>query len=81
MQNERTENIFYLDLKHVHKYGCAKFQKFLHNKRATESAAEEKKQKTEKSRQPLKDGIPQLNGPSYRVNWPASPVHADITSG
>ncbi len=26
MENERTENIFYLDLKHVHKYGSAKFQ-------------------------------------------------------
>ncbi len=24
MENERTENIFYLDLKHVHKYGSAK---------------------------------------------------------
>ncbi len=26
MENERTENIFYLNLKHVHKYGSAKFQ-------------------------------------------------------
>ncbi len=26
VENERTENIFYLDLKHVHKYDCAKFQ-------------------------------------------------------
>ena len=26
MQNERTANIFYLNLKHVHKYGCTKFQ-------------------------------------------------------
>ncbi len=26
MENERTENIFDLDLKHVHKYGSAKFQ-------------------------------------------------------
>ncbi len=26
MENERTEKIFYLDLKHVHKYGSAKFQ-------------------------------------------------------
>ncbi len=25
MENERTENIFYLNLKHVHKYGSAKF--------------------------------------------------------
>ncbi len=26
MENERTENIFYLNMKHVHKYGSAKFQ-------------------------------------------------------
>ncbi len=26
MENERTENIFYLNLRHVHKYGSAKFQ-------------------------------------------------------
>ncbi len=48
MENERTENIFYLDLKHVHKYGCAKFQPnslFSSQQTATESAAEEKKQK------------------------------------
>ncbi len=26
MKNDGTKTIFYLDLKHVHKYGCAKFQ-------------------------------------------------------
>ncbi len=26
MKNDRTKTIFYLDLKHVHKYGSAKFQ-------------------------------------------------------
>ncbi len=65
MENERTENILYLDLKHVHKYGCAKFQPnllFSSQQTATESAAEKKKKK---SRQPLKgnpsaDGMPQL---------------------
>ena len=48
MENERTENIFYLDLKHVHKYGCAKFQPnplFSSQQTGTESAAEEKKKK------------------------------------
>ncbi len=43
MENERTENIFYLDLKHVHKYGCEKFQPnplFSSQQTATESAAE-----------------------------------------
>ncbi len=70
MENERTENIFYLDLKHVHKYGCAKFQPnplFSSQQTATESAAEKqnKKKKNKKSRQPLKgipsaDGMPQL---------------------
>ncbi len=37
--------IFYLDLKHVHKYGFAKFQPnllFSSQQMATESAAEEK---------------------------------------
>ncbi len=53
MENKRTENIFYLDLKHVHKYGSAKFQPnplFSSQQTATESAAEEKKIKI-KSRQ------------------------------
>ncbi len=48
MENERTENIFYLDLKHVRKYGCAKFQQkplFSSQQTATESVAEEKKNK------------------------------------
>ncbi len=48
MENERTENIFYLDLKHLHKYGCAKFQPnplFSSQQTATESAAEKKKKK------------------------------------
>ncbi len=57
MKNARTKNIFYLDLKHVHKYGCAKFQPnptFSSQQMPTESVAEEKKKK---SRQPLK-GIP-----------------------
>ncbi len=63
MENERTENIFYLDLKHVRKYGCAKFQPnplFSSHQMATKSAAEEKKNK-KKSRQPLK-GIPSEDG-------------------
>ncbi len=66
MENERTEKILYLELKHVRKYGCAKFKPnplFSSQQTATESAAEEKKRK--KSRQPLKgipseDGMPQL---------------------
>ncbi len=49
MKNARTKNIFYLDLKHVHKYGCAKYQPnptFSSQQMPTESAesvAEEKK--------------------------------------
>ncbi len=69
MKNARIKTTFYLDLKHVHKYGSAKFQPnpiFSSQQMATESAesvAEEKKKK--KSRQPLKgipseDGMPQL---------------------
>ncbi len=48
MENERIENIFYLDLKHVRKYGYAKFQPnplFSSQQTATKSAAEEKKKK------------------------------------
>ncbi len=51
MKNARTKTIFYLDLKHVHKYGSAKFQPnpiFSSQQIATESAesvAEEKKKK------------------------------------
>ncbi len=53
MENERTENIFYLDLKHVRKYGCAKFQPdllFSSQQTATESAAEEKKKQNKKKK-------------------------------
>ncbi len=71
MENERNENIFYLTLKHVHKYGCAKFQSnplFSSQQMATESAAEEKKKK--KSRQThrgsRRDGMPQLKFVSNR---------------
>ncbi len=67
MENERTENIFYLDLKDVHKYGCAKFQPnplFSSQQTATESAVEEKKKRTKKNRQThrgsRRDGMPQL---------------------
>ncbi len=61
MENERTENIFYLDLKHVHKYGVQNFSPircFLHNKRPPKVRREKKKKK---SRQPLK-GIPSADG-------------------
>ena len=53
MENEHTKNIFYLDLKHVHKYGCAKFQPnplFSSQQTATESAAEEQKKRTKKKK-------------------------------
>ncbi len=55
MENKRTENIFYLNLKHVHKDGCAKFQPnplFSSQQTATESAVEEKKKKKKKSANP-----------------------------
>ena len=71
MKNDGTKTIFYLDLKHVHKYGCAKFQPnplFSSPQMATEGAAEKKnptrwkkKNKKKKSLQPLK-GIPSADG-------------------
>ncbi len=66
MENERTENIFYLDLKHVHKYGCAKFQPnplFSSQQTATESAAKVRRKKKKKVGKPIGDpvgdGMPQ----------------------
>ncbi len=49
MENGRTENIFYLDLKHVHKYGSAKFQPnalFSSQQTGTEHGGGRKKNKT-----------------------------------
>ena len=48
MKNDRTKTIFYLNLKHVHKYGSVKFQPnplFSSQQMATESVAEEQKNK------------------------------------
>ncbi len=53
MENERTEIIFYLNLKHVHKYVSAKFQPnplFSSQQTATESATEEQKKKNKKKK-------------------------------
>ncbi len=60
MENKRTENICCLDLKHIHKYGCAKFQPnplFSSQQTATESAAEEKKQTKKKVGKPIGDPV------------------------
>ncbi len=51
MENERTKNIFYLDLKHVHKYGSAKFQPnplFSSQQMSTEHGGRRKKKKKKK---------------------------------
>ncbi len=48
MKNDHTKTIFYLDLKHVHKYGCAKFQPnplFSSQQMGTEHAGGKKKKK------------------------------------
>ncbi len=61
MDNGRTENIFYLDLKHVHEYGCAKFHPnplFSSQQMGTESVAEEKKKnKKKKVGKPIGDPV------------------------
>ncbi len=65
MENERTENIFYLDLKHVHKYGSEKFQPnplFSSQQMGTEHAGgrkkkEKKKEKTNKNKQTNKQKV------------------------
>ncbi len=56
MQNDRIKTIFYLHLKHGHKYGCAKFQPnpiFSSPQMTTESpesVAEAKKNKNKSAR-------------------------------
>ncbi len=83
MENERTENIFYLDLKPVHKYGCAKFQPntlFSSQQTATKSAAEEKKKeqkkkwkKKKKFGKPIGDPVMGQDAPNMKVtheHWP-----------
>ncbi len=60
MENERTDNIFYLDLKHVHKYGCAKFQPNplpSSQQTSTESVAEEKSAAEEKKKRTKKKKV------------------------
>ncbi len=45
MKNDHTKTIFYLNLKHVHKYGSAKFQpnpSFCSQQMTTKSVAENK---------------------------------------
>ncbi len=54
MENERTENIFYPDLKHVHKYGSAKFQPnllFSSQQMGTEHGGRRKKKKKKSANQ------------------------------
>ncbi len=61
MENERTENIFYLDLKHVHKYGLAKFQPnplFSSQQMGTEhGGGRKKKKKKKKYGKPIGDPV------------------------
>ncbi len=53
MKNDRTKIIFYLTLKHVYKYGSAKYVAnplFSSPQMATESVAEEKKRRKKKKK-------------------------------
>ncbi len=53
MKNDLSQIIFYLDLKHVHKYGSAKFQPntlFSSQKMGTEHAGGRKKNKKRKKK-------------------------------
>ncbi len=73
MKNVRTKTIFYLDLKHVHKYGSAKFDRnpiFSSQQMATESAesvAEQKKSNKKKKKKvgkPIGDPVGGRDAPS-----------------
>ncbi len=55
MENERNENIFYLNLKHVQNF--IPIRCFLHNKWAQNMAAEEKKKKKKKVGKPIGDPV------------------------
>ncbi len=65
MKNDLSQTIFHLDLKHIHKYGSAKFQPnplFSSQQMATEhaeSVAEEKKS-WQTHRGSRRDGMPQI---------------------
>ncbi len=53
MKNDRAKTIFYLDLKHVHQYGSAKFQPnplFSSQQMGTEHAGGRKKNKTKQNK-------------------------------
>ena len=91
MKNDRTKTIFYLDLKHVHRYGCAKFQPnplFSSHKwppkvwrKKKNPTRWKKKTKTKKSRQPLK-GIPSADGmPQSPEPTPESPCEEQGRGG
>ncbi len=59
-ENEHTENIFYLNLKHVHKYGSAKFQPnplFSSQQMSTEYGGGRKKKKKKKVGKPIGDPV------------------------
>ncbi len=70
MENERTEIFFYLDLKHVHKYGCKKFQPnslFSSQQKATKSASEEKKKNKKKEQKKKRRQVPRRDAPNILV--------------
>ncbi len=72
MKNYRTKTVFYLTLKHVHKYGSAKCEPnplFSSQQLATESVAEEKKGgRKKKSRQAHRGSRRGTGCPNYAVN-------------
>ena len=74
MKNDHTKTIFYLDLKNVHKYGCAKFQpnpSYSSQQTATEGAAEKKTLPSgkKKSATPLGDPVSGRDAPITCLNF------------
>ncbi len=76
MKIDLSQTIFYLDLKHVHKYGSAKFQPnpfFTSQQMATEhaeSVAEEKKKQKQKKQKKSR----QTHRGSRRDGMPGAPI-------
>ncbi len=88
MKNDLSQTIFYLDLKHVHKYGSAKFQPnpFFSSQQMAiehaESVAEEKKKRPKKKvGKPIRDApMKQSKTKALNTTQACKPLTCSIAS-
>ncbi len=72
MKNDLSQIIFYLDLKHVHKYGSAKLQPnplFSSQQMGSEHADGRKKKSLQTHRGSRRDGMPKLTKKKKKTTW------------